>query len=93
MNPVGSMAYSDAIIQRVLFELIDQRGSNAVISQTLISEKSGVPLTTVQYALRRLIRQGHVISEFEPGVGRYYRRPDGSTSSAKTTKGARSSDG
>lgn len=81
MDLVGGMAYSDLIVQGVLFQLIDQLGSNAIISQALISQRSGVPLTTVQYALRRLIKNGHVVSEFEPGVGHRYRRPDGSASS------------
>jgi len=91
MTLVGSMAYSDILVQTALFELIDKLGSDAVISQSLISETSGIPLTTVQYALRRLIKSGHVISDFETGVGYRYRRPDGSTSSAQKAQGARSS--
>jgi DNA-binding GntR family transcriptional regulator len=78
MQLLAGMAYSDTIVLDVLKRLITASTTPGdVISQSRIADESGVPLTTCQYALRRLIKMGKIKSEFTPGIGRTYTIPSG----------------
>lgn len=70
---VDGMAYSDTVVHNVLRSLIEEMGEEAVISQALIAERSKIPLTTVQYALRRLAITGRIQGRFTSGIGYRYR--------------------
>ena len=78
MNAEG-MAYSDILILSVLKTLIDEKG-NEVISQALISERSGVPLSTCQLALRRLKHAQKIRADFQIGIGCKYEVLDNGSS-------------
>lgn len=82
MQVLMGMAYSDTVVQDVLKMLLHELGDEAVISQTMIAERAGIPLTTCQYALRRLMRANRVIGDFSVGIGYRYRIGDGRSSTA-----------
>ena len=71
MTNVEGMAYSDVLILTVLKTLIEEKG-DAVISQSLISQRSGVPLSTCQLALRRLKHAKKIRADFQIGIGCKY---------------------
>lgn len=73
---VGSMAFSDLIVLQALSALLEEHGPDAIISQTMISEASGVSWATTQRALYRLMRTGRLVGHFRRGVGYQYRIPD-----------------
>lgn len=68
---IGGMAYSDALVLTVLKTLIEENG-DGVISQSTISNRSGVPLSTTQLALRRLRRAQKIRAHFIIGIGYRY---------------------
>lgn len=76
MLELVGMAYSDRDVYRTLKALIEQHGSDAIISQNAIAAAAGVPLRTVQYSLHRLMVTGRVSGEFTPGLGYRYRIRD-----------------
>jgi predicted transcriptional regulator len=73
---IGSMAYSDSQVLQTLNKLIEERQTGK-ISQSEISDASGVDLRTVKRALKRLKLTGLIMAEFTPGVGYSYRIADG----------------
>lgn len=78
MRIFQGMAFTDRIVFLSLQELIAERGEDAVISQNDIAEYTGMALSTTQYALRRLIKNGYISGDFTIGVGYKYRINNGS---------------
>ena len=77
MYILAGMAYSDVIAFNTLCSLIEKFGINAVITQKMISQESGLPLSTTQYALRRLMSSNKIVGQFRAGVGYTYKVIDG----------------
>ena len=77
MATLSSMAYSDQVIYQTVKDLLNESGGEQHLSQTLIAERSGASLRTVQRAIPRLIKAGRLLGEFTPQAGYTYRIPDG----------------
>lgn len=66
------MHLSDRITFGTLIDLIELRGSDAVISQSQIAEAAELSLCGVQRSLKRLMDEGRIEGTFTVGVGYRY---------------------